>query len=107
MAILFLGTAARPFLLASSAFLHVLTGNDEHGEGKLEAQIIKKKTPVSGECRQTMFDCLVRPYSYSINCCLLRLSGESMKTRPQMSDTAAAQISGRGTIHRPSFLRPS
>lgn len=37
---LFLETAARPFLLASSAFLHALTENREH-RGQLKSQIMK------------------------------------------------------------------
>lgn len=59
-------------------------------------------------CKQC-FNCFFRLLSYSLNCpfCPLRLSVESMKTRPSPSETAAAQISRRRAIHQPSFLRPS
>lgn len=98
-----LETATRPFPLASSASWLALREKDKHRE-QLEAQTItKNKTPHLGSCRHTMFKHfwggLVR---YSIKCCPccpLRLSGESMKTRPWPSETAAAQISRERTIH--------
>lgn len=86
---LFLETAARPFLLASYAFLHALMENREH-RGQLKSQIMKNAgLRVQVNNVWLLIQTLQLQYW-----CLLRLSGALMKTRPQMwHAAAAAQIS--------------
>lgn len=69
----------------------------------------KQKHPSQEAAGKRCFNCIFRLLSYSLNCtcCSKSLSGESMKTRPGQSETAAAQISRKRTIRQPSFLRPS
>lgn len=54
-----------------------------------------------------MFDCLFRPYSYSINWCLLRLGSIDENQASDVTRSSSSSDKWRRTIHRPSFLRPS